>query len=191
MSYPKPIGDEKIAFQGRIIEIVHQPHQVGEKVIDFETARRSPGVRMILVEDGKILLTKEYRAELGGDDYRLPGGKVFDRLEDYNTALKNGADLVGEAKEALKREALEETGHVVTEAKHIHTTSPGATISWDLYYFVVDQFAKHEHGQELEDGEVIEPLWMSFDEVKELCLSGEVKEERTAAVLLRFLDNRF
>ncbi len=191
MSHPKPVGDEKIAFQGRIIEIVHRPHQVGDKVIDFETARRSPGVRMIFVNDGKVLLTKEYRSELGGEDYRLPGGKVFDRLEEYNAALKDGTDLVGAAMDALKREALEEAGYVVSEAKHIHTTSPGATVSWDLYYFVVDQFTQNENGQELEDGEVIEPIWLSFDEVKEYCLNGKIQEERTVAVLLRFLDNRF
>mgnify|MGYP006422791831 CR=1 FL=1 len=190
MTHPIPIGEEKVIHQGHIIEIVQQDHQVGDRVIPFEKARRSPGVRMIIVKDGKMLLSKEYRTELGGDDYRLPGGKVFDKLEEYNEALKGEVDLVEVARGAVERECVEETGHACLSAKHIHTTSPGATISWDLYYFVVEEFEVNADGQQLEGGEVIEPMWFGLDEVKEMCLDGRVQEERTAAVLMRYLDGR-
>ncbi len=43
----------------------------------FETAVRSPGVRLIIVKDNQMLITKEFRGELDDYDYRLPGGKVF------------------------------------------------------------------------------------------------------------------
>jgi hypothetical protein len=59
---------ENIVYQGRILEIVQK--EVGGKI--FEIARRSPGVRLIILKDESILLTKERRHEYNGYDYRLP-----------------------------------------------------------------------------------------------------------------------
>jgi len=187
MNKPEPIGDEEVMYEGRIFEVVQQPHQIGDRVINFESARRAPGVRLMIVHDGKMLITKEYRSELNGFDYRLPGGKVFDSLNEFQEARKLGKEMVEEAKLAAQREALEETGHVVEKMQHIHTTSPGATVSWDLYYFLIEDAHEHEDGQQLEDGEVITAMWKSFDEVKAMCLSGEIQEERSVAVLLKYL----
>lgn len=57
--------------------------KLGDKKTLFEKARRAPGVRLIIVKEDKILLTREYRDEIKSFDYRLPGGKVFDKLSDY------------------------------------------------------------------------------------------------------------
>ena len=82
---PVPIGDEVITHRGRMIEIVTQQMRVGSEEIVFEKARRSPGTRLLITSpDHNILLTREYRGEIGGWDYRLPGGKVFDSLEEYS-----------------------------------------------------------------------------------------------------------
>jgi len=56
----------------------------GDKEVVFETARRAPGVRLIIVRDGQMLITREFRNELDDYDYRLPGGKVFDTLDEYS-----------------------------------------------------------------------------------------------------------
>lgn len=187
MEKAKPIGPEEIVYKGRIFEIVEQPMQIGEKRMRFEKSRRSPGTRILITKDNKILLNKEWRTELDGYDYRLPGGKVFDTLDELNEALTEKKDLVDAARGAAEREAKEEVGVVIKNAKHIHTTAPGATVSWDLYYFLVEDFEEHADGQQLESGEVIHPEWKTFEEVKEMCLNKEIKEDKTVAVLLRFL----
>ncbi len=87
MDVPKVARGERIVYSGKIFEIVRQPMKIGAKVVDFEIARRSPGVRMLVVRDGRILLVKEFRTEHDGFDYRLPGGKVFDSLRDYKRAF--------------------------------------------------------------------------------------------------------
>lgn len=74
--------------------------QIGDRQKVFEFARRSPGTRLIILNDKhEILITKEYRSELEKFDYRLPGGKVFDTLVEYNDALKLNADIIEKAKE--------------------------------------------------------------------------------------------
>ncbi len=96
----KKDGPEKVVYKGRILEIVEQPMRLGDKKMTFEMARRAPGVRLIIADTSrqKILLTKEYRYEFEDYDYRLPGGKVVDTLEEFNSL---GDELLAGA--ALKK----------------------------------------------------------------------------------------
>jgi len=188
---PIPVEDEKIAFQGNIIEIVQQDHDVGGgKIVTFEKARRAPGTRLIFIKDGKVLLTKEHRIELDELDYRLPGGKVFNRLTEYNDFLSTGEDILIPAKKGAILEASEEVGILVEEddLELFHTSICGATVDWTLFYFVARNFREDETGQTLEHGENIQPVWVTFDEAREICLSGKMQEDRSVGVLLRFLE---
>ena len=69
---------EKITHQGKIIEVVQKEVEYNKKTQIFEFARRSPGTRLIIPKGDKILISKEHRHEVGGYDYRLPGGKFYD-----------------------------------------------------------------------------------------------------------------
>ncbi|MBT3720795.1 NUDIX domain-containing protein [archaeon] len=187
MSKFLPNGPERIVYSGKHFEVIKKPMISGDIKVDFEIARRCPGVRLILVKEDKILLTKEYRAELEDYDYRLPGGKVFNSLEKYNAARTSGKNILKFALSAAKNECLEETGHIIKELKHIHTAKAGATIEWDLFYFIVNKFEKNLSGQKLEQGEEIEPVWKSLEETKTMCLNGQIKEDRTIGVLLKYI----
>lgn len=182
------LGSEEIVFQGKIIEVVHQKVKTGDKEQTFEFARRSPGTRLIIITpENKILLTKEYRMEAEAFDYRLPGGKVFDRLTDYNDFLSQRKDILETAKNAAVKEALEEVGINVESIEYISTSKAGATVTWDLFYFVVNKYEAREHGQELEHGEDIEVIEVDMDEAKAICLDGRMQEDRSVAVLLKYL----
>ena len=176
---------EKITYQGRIIEVVEEIVEQGGKKRVFEYARRSPGFRLIIPKGNQILITKEYRNELQRYDYRLPGGKVFDSLKEYNTALANNADIAEYAKNAAMKEAYEEAGVEIEKTSLFHHSVCGATVIWDLYYFVVEHF--REVAQHLEDGEDIEVQFIEYEELQEMCLNGSISEERSALVLLRYL----
>jgi 8-oxo-dGTP pyrophosphatase MutT (NUDIX family) len=173
---------ESVVFAGKIGEVVHI-HQADGRV--FERYRRAPGVRLVIVSpENKILMTKEFRQELQGIDLRLPGGKVCDTLEEY-TALRNGGQEVAEAaKAAAAKEALEETGLAIEESELITTATAGATVEWDLYYFLVRKFSEHPDGQKLELGEDIELSWMSLPEVHQAIEQGSMHEWRSVGVLL-------
>ncbi len=133
----EPIEPEQIVYQGKIHEIVQQKMKTGEKEQVFEIARRSPGTRLIIVTpEKKLILTKEYRRESDSVDWRLPGGKVFDRLQEYNEFLKSGEDIVPLALEAAKKGVREEVEIEVKNISYFATSHCGATITWDLFYFL-------------------------------------------------------
>jgi ADP-ribose pyrophosphatase len=183
-----PAGPEKIVYQGKLFEVVEQPMNVDSKIKNFEYARRAPGTRIIIIKDNKILITKEHRHEHKDYDYRLPGGKVFDSLKEYNLAVSNKTDLIKSATIAAKKECYEEVGIIVNNLDLFKVTKAGATIKWDLYYFVTSDFKESAKGQNLDEGEVIKPHWFTFDKVKQLCIHGKMKEYRSVGVLLSFLD---
>jgi len=172
-----------------MLEIVNQEMTDGNKTIVFERARRAPGVRLILIDSQNktVLLSKEHRYELGKDDYRLPGGKVFDTLTEYNSFLKSGEDILVPAKQKALAEAEEEVGVAADDAVHFHTSVCGATVQWDLFYFVCTSWKSTE--QKLEIGENIQIVTVSFDEAQHIALNGAMSEERSALVLLRYLSS--
>src|ERR1043166_10131138 len=143
---------EKITYHGKMIEVVEAPVTMSGVTKTFEYARRSPGVRLIIPRDGSVLISKEFRHELNGYDYRLPGGKVYDTLVEYNDALSSGADIAVAAQAAAVKEAQEEVGVGVEEAQIFHRSVCGASVVWDLYYFVVSRFSEGErHAEAGED----------------------------------------
>ncbi|MBI5644517.1 NUDIX domain-containing protein [Candidatus Kaiserbacteria bacterium] len=178
---------EKITFKGKIIEVVEQEVEQAGKKLRFEFARRSPGVRLIIPRGDSVLITKEFRYELGEHDYRLPGDKVFDTLDAYNAALKSGVNICDAAEQAAIKEAREEAGIEVKELSLFHTSVCGATVVWDLFYFLVKNF--DDAKQHLEAGEDITFEWVSREAARGMCLDGSIREERSALVLLRYLSN--
>ncbi|MDO8618496.1 MAG: NUDIX hydrolase [Candidatus Daviesbacteria bacterium] len=187
---PKETGPEEIVYKGDLFEVVHQPMQAGKYKFVLEIAKRPPGTRLIIVSpDKKILITREYRPEHKSWDFRLPGGKVVDSLDEYNRLVKQGKDLVKMAAEGAKKEAVEEVGIVVDKLKLFNLSHCGVTIIWDLYYFLVTKYHPHPEGQHLEADENIELLWFSFAEAKKICLSNKMREDRSAAILLRYLES--
>jgi len=178
--------DWKVVFSGKIIEVLQKDVDINGKKVVFEKARRSPGTRLIIpVDDDRILITREFRHEHNNYDYRLPGGKVLNSLEEYRVVIDNGGEISELAKIAAIKEAKEETGIIVKDIELFYISKSGATVEWDLYYFVVKDFERGN--KELEDDEDIEVLEMTKQEVKEKCLSGEIGEDRSVAQLLKFL----
>lgn len=173
---------ETIAFSGRIGEIIHTEQPDGRV---FERYRRPRGTRIIIVSpDNKILITKEHRHESGGIDLRLPGGKVRDSVQEYHDLLTSGQDITDAAREAATKEAAEETGFKVQNLQLITKANAGATVEWDLYYFVTRDFEALKDGQQLEHGEDIQVEWMTPAEIREAIASGQMQEWRSVGVLL-------
>lgn len=61
----------------------------------------------------------------------------------------------------------------------------GATIVWDLYYFVVRNYTQTT--QSLEHGEDISFAFYDPATVEKMCLDGIIQEDRSAMMLMKFL----
>lgn len=178
---------EKIYANGKIFELVHIEQPDGRVL---EVARRAPGVRLILADLTlrQVLLTKEFRHELSGFDYRLPGGKVFDTLAEFEKFRETGADIVPVAAKKAAAEAHEEAGVEADDIKLFKKSTLGATVEWDLYVFETTDWQYHESGQQLETGEQVEGVAVyDFAEVEQMILRGDMAEERIALILLQWL----
>lgn len=177
---------ENIVAKGKIFELV-QTTQADGRV--FEKVRRAPGVRVIIANkaEQKILLTKEFRHELGNWDYRLPGGKVYDALDEYEAARENNEDILEAVARKTVAEAWEEAGVVVDDVEFIQKSILGATVEWDLYVMEATKWRMAD-GQVLEQGEQISAdEWFTYEQAARMVLEGEMQEERIALILLQWL----
>ena len=87
---------DNILYRGKLFQVISRSRRAKltvdgreiTKELTVELVRRPPGVRAIIRDGQKLLLNREFRYELNDWDYRLPGGKVFDRLEDFEKAIE-------------------------------------------------------------------------------------------------------
>jgi 8-oxo-dGTP pyrophosphatase MutT (NUDIX family) len=130
-----------------------------------------------------LLMTREIRREAGGVDYRLPGGKVFDSLEELDKHRDSGSDISEAAQTAAEKEGHEEAGISGGTYKFLETTTAGASVEWDLHYFKVT--GAHIGEQNLEEHEQgdIETVVLTPIEIFEKLKNREIREGRSADML--------
>jgi ADP-ribose pyrophosphatase len=185
------MNTESIVASGRIIQLVEQHFEDKGRPVTFEIARRAPGVRLLIpTSDGSsLLLTREYRRELNAYDYRLPGGKVYDKLADYVEALRRNDSIEKFAAKKAIGEGAEEAGLTITDVLLYKKSICGATIEWDLYFFEVTDYV--DTGvQALEDGEDITVNWFPASFAFQMALAGQMHDDRSAAVFMQWLYGR-
>ncbi|MBI3887742.1 NUDIX hydrolase [Candidatus Microgenomates bacterium] len=192
--YPRSVSDERVVFKGNIFAIAQQDTEVAPgKVRVFERCYRTPGVRGIVLSEDKqkVLLTKEMnRYDQKISDIRLPGGKVFNKLEDFLNAKNNNLDVEKISHEAMKNELIEEAGIEVLKLKLLEKTLCNGGVELDLYYYIVEKYNVLP-SQKLDEIERIVREWFTIDQAVDLCLSmdstNRINEDRSRGVLLPFL----
>lgn len=179
---------KNIVARTRLFELYTKRKVFDGREFQFEYVRRPAGVRALIPDPPRqtLLLTREHREEADGWDYRLPGGKLFDTLNEEDEFVVNGGDVIDAAAQQAVREVQQEAGLTVSKLNLFHTSVCGASVEWTLYYFVAESILARGD-QALEVGEQIEPIWVSFQEAYDLAISGRMQEDRSVSVLLRWL----
>lgn len=157
-------------FRGRNFSVRQEEVRLPNGEVEVhEHVWRTDGTRIIARDDeGRVLLTREYRHELDDWDWRIPGGKIDE----------------GEAPEAAAaREFREEAGYEATELRYLWATTPDSTVRYRRYFFLATDLA--QVGAEREAGENLSVHWLPLDEACEKALAGEIREEISALALLR------
>lgn len=110
---------------------------------------------------------------------------MIDSLDDFKAF---SGDMAIEAQQAVIKESREETGIVIHNPELIHISHCGASVDWDLYYFVSTDFedtGEHDRDDEGEADMTID--WYTLEAVKAKILSGEMSEDRSVGVLLPWI----
>lgn len=189
---------DNILYRGKLFQVISRSRRAKltvdgreiTKELTVELVRRPPGVRAIIRDGQKLLLNREFRYELNDWDYRLPGGKVFDRLEDFEKAIEENT-IDENAYRKLAEEVREEADIEAEDYGLFEVSRCGLTVEWNLYYFTVDKFkilpsfyAKEKQKSEYE---YIEHVWLDFAQIKQLILDGRIREDRSIAILFKYM----
>jgi 8-oxo-dGTP pyrophosphatase MutT (NUDIX family) len=121
----------------------------------------------------------------------VPGGKVFDTVQEYLPYLRGEGvsavdnQLMEHIEESARREASEEVGARLGPLEYLGKSVCGATVRWDLHYFVADAIELGR--QALESGESIEVVELPLADANKIAQSSRMSEERSAVWLTRGL----
>lgn len=151
----------KKVFEGVIFDVYQWEQKMYDGTIKtFERLNRADTVDVLAVTtDGKILIQRQSQPDRDESFLCLIGGRVEKGEETLATA---------------KREMLEETGYTSQGWSLLLSYRPMFKIRWDMHVFVARDCEKTAE-QQLDSGERIEVIEVTFDEFLDLVDSGEMR----------------
>lgn len=166
---PDPLAEEtlesRLAWQGEFLEV----HMDRVKCPDGHIAPREylkhPGAVMIipLLDDGQIVLERQYRYPLRRSFIELPAGKI-----------DPGEDLLA----CAQRELLEETGYVARTWTHLGGFHNAIGYCDEKIEVFLAQ-GLEQRGAKTDDGEVLEIFTAPWQEVLAAVLDGRITDVKT------------
>lgn len=136
-----------------------------------ECVRHCGGAAVLLIEDGKVALVKQYRYLYGKEIYEIPAGK----LEEGEEPEKGAA-----------RELEEETGYRAEVEKLLEIyPSPGYTD--EVIHIFLAKNARFV-GSHTDDGEFLNCEFIPLERVVKMLESGEMCDAKTVAAVYKYLD---
>lgn len=167
-SIPRPKSKQPIpqhakkVFEGVIFDVYQWQQEMFDGSFQtFEKLKRPDTVVVFpVLDDGRILLTKQQQ----------PGKDPF--IGATGGRLDPGEDIVA----AARRELLEESGYEASELVLWKAEQPISKIEWSVYVFVA-RGLKKVSDLNLDAGEKIELMPVSFDEFLEIALQPNFYEQ--------------
>lgn len=145
----------------------------GAEINDYYVLEYPDWINVIAItEDGKFVIERQYRHGTQSVDYELCAGTIED----------------GEAPiDAAKRELLEETGYEGGEWTLYCESCPNTAAMTNRNYTFLAKGVRYSGERHLEKTEDIEIHLMTYAEVKELVMNGEIKQGQMLAPLWKYI----
>lgn len=141
------------------------------KACKREIVEHPGGTSILYVENGKILLVRQFRYAFGETIYEIPAGKL---------------NVDEDPMAAAKRELSEEAGIEAEELVHLCTYYPTCGYSAEKIY--IYEAIKVKHGAAHPDeGEFLNAEYIPVEKVWDMILSGEIKDSKTIIAVQRYL----
>lgn len=172
MKYQEKTVSSEYPFKGKILNLRHDVVELPDgSLAKREIVEHSGGVCVLALDENRnVLLVRQYRHAYNEEILELPAGKVNPGEDHY---------------ECGKRELEEETGYIPGRYEYfgeIYPT-PGYCSEKIRMYYADDLIPSEQH---LDEGEFLDVIRMPFEEVLQLVLSGEIKDSKTIAAVLKY-----
>ncbi len=171
MDFTERTLESKVVFKGKIIEvrtdkIILPDGREGYRELVYHRG----AVAAVPYENGKVYLVRQYRYAAAQHLLEVPAGKLDSDDEDPEWRMKK------ELREEIGKDpkTLRYLGYIYT--------SPGfATEKIHLYLAT----GLSDMKEKPDDDEFLEVVEMDFEEVYDMCLSGEIVDSKTIAAIVR------
>jgi len=165
-------NDSKVVFEGVRFNVNECQYADRNGGLHLYQAVKHPGAAVVLplLDNGCIVMIKNYRFAIGKNLWELPAGLLEPNEEPKVTAL---------------RELQEETGYHAGNIKELTSFYTTAGMSTELIHgFIAWDLALHE--QHLESTEHIEVHVLAKQEILELLRNNQIQDAKTALMLLNY-----
>ena len=161
--------ESKTVYRGRLLQVLEDRVRMPDgKDAQREYVRHPGAVMMIpLLDPETVILVRQFRYAPGRHFYELPAGKI---------------DAGEEPLQSARRELREECGYEAADWRHLTTLHPCIGYSDERIELYLARDLNHV-GDELDDGEFIEPLTLRLAVALEWVKTGRITDTKTIAGL--------
>lgn len=174
MDYVEKTVTKNYIYKGKIINVRNDEAMLpGGKLCRREIVEHGGGACVLYVEEGKIVLVRQYRYAYGESLYEIPAGKL-DKGEDPMLAAQ--------------RELQEETGIFAKKLQLLFVIYPSPGYCNEKIY-IYQAFDGEKRTAHLDEDEFLDVEWVDIPRAKAMLESGEIKDAKTVIALQTYLRN--
>jgi len=158
-------------YQGVFLQIRRDQARLPDGSLHTREWVLHPGASAILAlaDDGQILMERQWRYPMGREYLEIPAGKIDAGESPLQTA---------------QRELLEETGMRAQHWEPLTVIHPAIGFSNEvIHIFLARGLSGSSEHAALDQGEQIETLWMSLDDLMDRVLAGQLPDVKTQIAL--------
>ena len=164
----KKISSE-IIYEGKILTLTKDKVLVDDNKAYREIVHHNGGACIALKKDDKYFLVKQYRYAHQMELFEFPAGKI-----------ENGELPL----QAIKREAIEETGYSAKNIKSLGYVIPTCGYSSEKIHLFVGEVDEYL-GQHLDVDERLNLYEFSFKEIEEMIKDNKIVDSKTIDLVLK------
>ncbi|MBQ7323797.1 MAG: NUDIX hydrolase [Clostridia bacterium] len=168
MDYIEKTIKKQYIYEGKIIKVRRDDAELPDgKPCIRELVEHSGGASVLYVEDGKVLLVRQFRYAYGESLYEIPAGK-----------LEIGEDPML----AAKRELEEEAGIIAKEMSLLFVLYPTPGYTNEKIY-IYQALQGEKTTAHLDEGEFLDVVYLPLKEARAMIERGEIRDGKTIVAL--------